>query len=365
MKAWLENLLNTERAERRIAWLESLLKPDTPERAERRTVDQFVAYRWSGNDLRQETVKNISQTGVYVLTEERLPLGTLLFLTMQKEGQLEMAPERRIEVRARVVRHGEDGAGLAFVWDDDPESSQWESLRKSLIEQLQPNDMLGLVRMAEAITFLSRICPGNAETVGQLVRGRLSNHKLANVVTIALRAENLLGPVKGKLRADPNLVIRILEDGSGTDEEWLRHFWAGLLATACAADRNDQLSPALVQLFAQLTTFPVRILTVVCTRATKVLSESGSITARPFAYKIEELVQTTGSRGVQTERDIERLSELGLIEKGSSNSPTLLSSDEVCITPTSLALELFARCNGHRGSLRNFYAVEEQMSRVN
>ena len=60
MKAWLENLLNTERAERRIAWLESLLKPDTPERAERRTVDQFVAYRWSGNDLRQETVKNIS-----------------------------------------------------------------------------------------------------------------------------------------------------------------------------------------------------------------------------------------------------------------------------------------------------------------
>jgi hypothetical protein len=357
-KAWLGSLLkpDSEMVERRIAWLEGLLKPDTGERAERRTVDRFAAYRWSGNDLKQEAVKNISQTGVYILTEERWPIGTLLFLTMQKEGPLEMDPERRIETRAKVSRCGEDGVGLAFVWADDPESGQWESVRRSLIEQLKPKDMVSLVRIAEAINFLSRICPGQAEIVGELLFGRLSNHKLANVIAIALEAENLLACVDDALRADPRLLVRILEDGSGTEEDWLKHFWAGLLATSCAVDRRDQSNPVFVNLFSQLTTYPVRILTVVCTRATKVPDESGAISAKPLACKIEELTATTGSRGVQTERDLQRLSELGLIEKGDSNSPTLLSSDKVYVTPTRLGLELLARCSGHRGPLRDFYA---------
>ena len=360
MKAWLGNLLkpDAESLERGKVWLENLLKPDTAERAERRAVHRFASYRWGGNDLKQEAVKNISQTGVYILTEERLPLGTLLFLVMQKQGPLEMDPERRIETRARVVRRGEDGVGLAFVWDDDPESSQWESLRKSVTEQLKPKDMLSLIRVAEAVTFLSRICPGKAEVIGQLLRGRLSNHKLANAIEITLKAENLLAPVNDTLRADPRIVVRILEDGSGTEEAWLKHFSAGLLATSCVAGGRDQSSQVFVELFSQLTTFPARILTVICTRATKVQAESGSISAKPLACKIDELTATTGSRGAQTERDLERLSELGLIEKGDSNSPALLGSDdEVHITPTGLGLELFARCNGHRGSLRDFYAM--------
>jgi hypothetical protein len=356
-KAWLGGLLKTEaeKAERRIAWLEGLLKPETGERSERRTVDKFAAYRWSGSDLKQERVRNISQTGVYVLTEERLPLETLLFLTMQREGPLETDPEHRIETRARVARHGQDGVGLSFVWADDPESSQWEGLRRSLLEQLKPKDMQGFVRIAEAITFLSRICPGKAQIVGQLVLERLSNHKLANAIEIVLRAESLLESVHDGLRADSGVVVRILEDGSGTEEDWLRHLWAGLLSTSCGVGGKDQLNPAFIGLFSQLTTFPVRILTVVCTRATKVLEESGSISAEPLACNIEELTITTKSRGVQTERDLERLSELGLIEKGDSNSLTLLASDEVYITPTGLGLELLARCNGHRGPLRNFY----------
>jgi hypothetical protein len=360
MKPWLESLLkpDSDRVERGKAWLENLLKPDPAARAERRTVHRFVAYRWSGNDLKQERVKDISQTGVYILTEDRWPLGTLLFLTMQREGPLEMDPECRIETRAKVVRCGEDGVGLAFVWSDDPESCHWENLRKSLIEQVKPGDMLSLVRMAEAITFLSRICPGKAEIVGQLVRGRLSNHKLANAVEIVLKAESLLASVHDRLRADPDAVVRILEDGSCTEEDWLKHFWAGLLATSCAVGGKNQSGAVFVELFSQLTTFPVRILTVVCTRATKILEESGSISVKPLACNIEELTATTGSRGVQTERDLERLSELALIEKGGSNSPTLLASDEVYITPTHLGLELLARCNGHRGSLRSFYAAD-------
>lgn len=339
-------------------WLENFLKPslEKTERrsAQRQSVERFAAYRWSGSDLKQEAVRDISSTGIYILTEERWPLGTLVFLTLQKEGPLEMNPERRVEVHTKVARHGDDGVGLAFVLEDHAESRQWQSLRENLILQAKPEDMLSLVRITEAVVFLSRICPGGSEEVGQLLLGRLSTHKLANAIEIALKTECLLSlePVTCRLCADRDLVVRILEDGSCTDENWLRHFWAGILATSCAEEGKDESSMVFVELFSQLTTFSARILTVVCTRATKFLGDSGSISAKPLACKIEELMLTTGSRGLQIETDLERLSELGLIEKY-SDSPTVLSSDEVYVTPTSLGLQLFARCNGDR----DFYAL--------
>lgn len=347
-KDWLENFLKLHSggAERRSA--------------ERQSIDQFAAYRWNGSSVKQEAVKDISSTGLYILTEERWQPGTLLLLTLQREGPLEMNPEGRIEVQAKVVRHGEDGVGLTFVLPDDPDSRRWESLRDRLIEKAKPEDMRRLVRMSEALGFLSRICPEGAERVGQLVAERLDNQKLENAVSIALRAENLLTlePATGPLRTDPDLIVRILEKGSCSDEDWLRHFWGGLLATSCAVNGKDESSQVFVELLSQLTTFPVRILTVVCTRATKVLAESGSVSAKPLACKIEELTLTTGSQGQQLARDLEHLCELGLIEKRDSNSPRLLSSEETDLTPSSLGLQLFARCNGHRGSLREFYSVD-------
>jgi hypothetical protein len=344
---------------KRKGWLESFLEPEA-ERAQRRTVEQFAAYRWNGSGLVQEVVRDISPTGVYVVTEERWHPGTLVTLTLQREGPLEKNSERRLEVRAKVARRGKDGMGLAFVLPkNDAASSQWESLRTSLIDEVKPEDMLSLVRLSEAVSMLSQICPSGAEEIGQLLRGRLSNHKVASAIEITLKAQSLLaaGPGTEGLRAQTRLVVRILEDGSCTEEGWLKHFWGGLLATSCTTDGIGELSSVLVELFSQLTTYPVRILVVVCTRATKFEAESGLVFAKPLGCKMEELMQTTGSRGPQIERDLRRLSELGLIERKDAGSPALLKSDEVFITPTCLGLQLFAHCNGQRGSLREFYGL--------
>jgi len=124
-----------------------------------------------------------------------------------------------------------------------------------------PDRTKAVVRLVEAVAFLSRICPGEAEKVGQLVLGRLSRHKLANAVAIALKAENRLAddPVTGRQPANPDLVVRILEDGSSTDEDWLKDFWGGLLATSCTVDANDQSSLIFVESFSKLTTSLSRI----------------------------------------------------------------------------------------------------------
>jgi hypothetical protein len=340
-------------------WFEKLLKFGSP-RSDRRSVKQFAAYRWNGSALQQHSVRNISPTGVYIVTEERWEPGTIVSLTLQREGPLEPSSDRRITTQARVVRCGKDGMGLTFITPAGPEQQKWETLLENLIEQTRP-DLTAMVRMAEGLGFLSRVCPLGADEVGDLIRGRLSNHKLANASGIAVKAKKLFesGPANGQRRIKAPLLVRILEDGSCTDEDWLHHFWGGLLATSCTANRNDESNLAFIELFSQLTTFPVRILTVVCTRATKVLSESGSISAKPLACKIEELMLTTGSRGLQTDRDLDRLSELGLIGRRNDNSLTLLPNDETYVTPTSLGLQLFARCNGHQVP-QEFYALESR-----
>jgi hypothetical protein len=358
---WLEKLKpdSGTMAAKSISWLENFVTPEAG-RAERRTVEQFAAYRWNGSALEQDAVKDISATGVYLLTRERWRLGTTVWLTLQKEGSVELDPTRRITTQARVARCGEDGVALAFISskDDDPRALRWERLLESLIALTRPVDMLGFVRMVEALAFLSRVCPDGAEEIEEWVRARASNHKLANAVNIALKAEKMfvLGPTTvDKGRVNPQVAVRILECGSSSDEDWLHSFWAGLLFTSWSADGRDQSNLEYVELFSQLTVMPLRVFTVVCTRATKVISESG-VSAKPLACNLSEMASTVGSRGMQVERDLDSLAALQLIEKRIANTSTLLTRDEASITPTSLGLHLFALCNGHRGTLQEFYS---------
>ena len=138
--SWLEKVLkpDPEKIAASFGWLEKFLTPES-DRAERRFVEQFAAYRWNGEALTQEAVRDISSTGLYVLTQERWQPGTILALTMQREGSLELDPARRITTQGKVVRNGTDGVGLTFLWSkDDPESRRWEALLESLIDQTKP-----------------------------------------------------------------------------------------------------------------------------------------------------------------------------------------------------------------------------------
>ena len=357
--SWLDKVLNPESISiaASFGWLEKFLTPEA-DRAERRFVDQFAAYRWNGEALMQDRVRDISSSGLYLLTGERWPVGTVLALTLQREGDLELDPARRITTQAKVVRCGPDGVGLSFLWaKDDPESRRWDALLESLIEQTKPGDMYSLVRMVEAFAFLGRICSEGAEEIGEWVRTRASSHKVLNAVSIALKAENLLGQglVHTKARVNPKAAVRILDVGSSSDEEWLHGFWAGLLITSISPTGREDANREFVELFSQMTTIPIRIFTVVCTRAPKLLSDSGEVIAKPLACKMDELVATVGSRGPQIERDLEALSGMRLIERTGGTSSALRTTSETYLTPTDLGLRLFALCNGHLGTVRDFY----------
>jgi hypothetical protein len=339
-----------------VSWITKLLVPEI-DRAERREGGQFAAYYWLDSALREDPVKDISATGVYIVTKERWSPGSEIWVTLQNAGPLERSRERRITTKAKVIRWGEDGIGLAFVPPADPIASEWDTLVESLVQQAKLSDMEGLVRMVEALAFLNRISSGALE-VAEFVRGRLSSHKLVNAVQIALKAQQMLAssPAGGDLHANPDIVVRILDNGSATEETWLRDFWTGLLVTSCSADGRDNSNEGYVELFSQLTTIPLRVLTVAC-KAARVRSEAGVISAEMLTCNMDELTSITGARELQLQREIERLIGLGLIESGNTDSSASFSSKMVSITPARLALQLFARCNGHRGAPSEFYAA--------
>ena len=151
-------------------WIEKLLVPES-DRADRRPAGSFAAYYWSDGALRQDAVRDISASGAYIYTNERWAVGTVVALTLQNPGPLEMSPERRITTRAKVVRSGDDGIGLTFLAANDPESRLWESLVENVVSHAKLNDMVGLVRTAEALKFLCRICSSQSEEVAALIRG--------------------------------------------------------------------------------------------------------------------------------------------------------------------------------------------------
>jgi uncharacterized protein len=99
-------------------WLERWWSPD-PRKAPRIKEPGLAAYYWNGSAPEAKGVRDISASGLYVVTEERWYPGTLVLMTLQRTNCGEEMAERSIAVHSRAVRWGPDGVGLQFVLAGD------------------------------------------------------------------------------------------------------------------------------------------------------------------------------------------------------------------------------------------------------
>jgi hypothetical protein len=102
-------------------WLERWWSPD-PRKAPRDSAPGLAAYYWNGAAPKSHSVRDVSSTGLYVVTEERWYPGTLVLMTLQKTDDGEEVAERSISVLSRAVRWGNDGVGLQFIVPEDGDS---------------------------------------------------------------------------------------------------------------------------------------------------------------------------------------------------------------------------------------------------
>ncbi|MGH9520168.1 MAG: PilZ domain-containing protein, partial [Terriglobales bacterium] len=67
---------------------------------------ELAVYHWAGSAFHQESVSDISSTGLYLQTEQRWVPGEVVSLTFQRKGPPEKDAPRRIAIQARAVRSG-------------------------------------------------------------------------------------------------------------------------------------------------------------------------------------------------------------------------------------------------------------------
>jgi hypothetical protein len=84
-------------------------------KAERLPLPQLAAYYWTGAPPVEHGIRDISSTGLFLLTEERWYPGTLIRMTLQRTDAVDEGADRTISVNSRAVRWGNDGVGLQFV----------------------------------------------------------------------------------------------------------------------------------------------------------------------------------------------------------------------------------------------------------
>ena len=137
-----------------MSWLKRWWSPDprtAPDQrnAPRETPQGLAAYYWTGAAPSAHSIKDISSTGLYVVTEERWYPGTLILMTLKAAGDKEEGFEHAIAVHSRAVRWGNDGVGLQFIPQDAP------AARNGL------NPLVNGVNRRELDQFLERLRTGN------------------------------------------------------------------------------------------------------------------------------------------------------------------------------------------------------------
>lgn len=115
-----------------LGWWRKLLGKGDQRRGVRASLPGLVAYFFTGGAPTPNPVRDISASGLYVLTPERWYQGTLVRLTLTDVRN--PTAERSITLLAKVVRSTDDGVAFKFGL---AEKSEWLRGVESTLERLQ------------------------------------------------------------------------------------------------------------------------------------------------------------------------------------------------------------------------------------
>ncbi|MGB6489022.1 MAG: PilZ domain-containing protein [Steroidobacteraceae bacterium] len=322
-------------------------------RAERRTASGLAASYGLDPASTHAGIKNISASGIYLVTEKRLRTGELITLKLEEGGQPENSSELQISLHARVARQGEDGIGLSFVLPPGLDTNLWEVLVRNIVALTDQDQIAHMFRTLRTVLFLCRICQSGAEDAIILLGGQLDSGHTETVVKIALGAEKQLAsePDADRMRAHPKLVASILKEGSWSLDEAAMQLWMGLLVSSCTVDEPDDSNQMFVNLLIHMTPNQAKIFIRGCERA--LASEPGgeNSSSASIVLNSKEIVALTGQHDLsRNAADVANLFYLGMLQK-LFDFTSYRDIENFDITPSSLGIELFKHCHGDRGKI--------------
>jgi CheY-like chemotaxis protein len=124
-------------------WLQRWWSPE-PRKAQRESFTGLAANFWTGACPVEHCVRDISLTGLYVVTDERWFPGTQIRMMLTNSG--ESTDKISVTANTSVVRWGDDGLGLKFVMEDEVGLGLGQNPLGSGINKKELNRFLQLAR---------------------------------------------------------------------------------------------------------------------------------------------------------------------------------------------------------------------------
>lgn len=201
--------------------------------------------------------------------------------------------------------------------------------------------------------MLAKICYPIADELGAHFGEKISNWRQRNATRILeLTAEKYEAISQtGSVHAPPRLVHKIVDEGSWTDDSSLQEMWAGLLISSCSPEGRDEGNLIFINILSQLTSLQAKVLAYSCQNAKVNVTPGGWLSSEHVEVDVRKLTELTGVDDFhRLDRELDHLRALELITTGFN--PYSQNAD---ITPTTLALQMYARCQGFVGSPLEFY----------
>src|ERR1700731_5073667 len=95
-------------------WFEELMARNQ-RKSPRYLAPRLAAFFFDGGPPAAHCIRDVSLTGMYLLTEQRWYPGTVLTLILQRTDRVESGAKKCIAVQARVIRSMDDGVALRFM----------------------------------------------------------------------------------------------------------------------------------------------------------------------------------------------------------------------------------------------------------
>lgn len=132
------------------SWLQRLLAPEPPEprKNSRESVPGLIAYFFTGATPVAHTVRDISFSGLYVVTDERWYPGTLVQMTLKKTEEGMPRTEYSISLTVKSLRWGNDGVGVAFILRD-PRNPTYDSIHAQGATRAEMDQFLARIGLGQ------------------------------------------------------------------------------------------------------------------------------------------------------------------------------------------------------------------------
>lgn len=300
----------------------------------------------SGTGQNRASIKDISDTGVYIVTKERWLPGTDVSLTLESKIPVDGRACHSVQLEARTVRHGEDGVGLTFV-RNEAEASLWLRATAMAAVLTAPENTIGRFRVVKALFFLSRVSPSIEIEIAKIMAVSLSCEGREKAIEIAINVEERLRrshqPARNNVPS--SLILQLLEAASRAEDDHTQALWVDLLASSCLAGSDDDETLSCAGTLSRLAPVHLAIFTAACEKALYAGAASGQIFSAGCYCTADELRRITRIGNlVAIEHHLNHLHDLGLLEK--TIKPFQCEQIERAnLTPTSFGLRLYTRCN--------------------